>query len=874
MRVSGRWKGDKHKMNVKMRKTARLYHAIVNISILVVVAILLIFVIRLVRTKLLQNAQDQGMALVHSYAVEEEMNIDSLVKFATFAGQYVDEISSANGDGEVVQEWLRDYFCKLTDIIGEGMANPYAVIDGKIVAANPWEGDAEYNYGEADWYRQAIAADGQVVCGEVYTDTITGQRVFTISKALAKDGDFFAMDIYIQNEAMHKGANTLSTDNSYYLCDSNGILLYSSTKWDVEAERLQKYTDYLMQGIADGSLLDYDAFYEDIEGVNRGVYYQKMSNGWTVILTIPINSILFGEKNTVVYVMAAVALILFSILAFMTIRDVIMSRRIRKADETAHLLGDSFYAIFSVNFETETFEAFKTSNDLGDTLPRVGNYALVLQTMRTLVRPSTYQAFEASFSLEQIRQRVAQGIADYGGDYQRRFGSTYRWVNIRTLYDPHLIPDKVILCFRDVDEEKRRELQHTIILQEALDAAQKGTKAKSEFFSRMSHDMRTPLNAIIGCCNLAEKSHKEGDKSKVWEYIKKIEFSGKQLLDLINDILELSRMEAGKQNLDQKALDLHHLLANIADIFRDRAVEEGKTFLVDFDIRDNEVIGDEKKLSQIVNNLLSNAIKYSEPGDKIYLEVRQFDFQKHSKYQIIVKDTGIGMSPDFQEHLFDPYSRETTFSSHPTVGTGLGMAIVKSLVQQMSGEISVRSVLGEGSCFTVTIPLKTVERAEQEEENKAEEAAEAFEWTGRQILVAEDNDLNREIITEILQRFGAQVLPANDGAQAVQVFLGAPAFSIDAILMDMQMPELDGCQAATAIRMLDRPDAAGVPIIAVTANAFAEDIARTTKAGMNGHVSKPIESAVLSQTMQRLITEWDARRGSSRSSETDGEDGK
>ena len=726
-------------MSVNMRRSGRFYNAIINMALLVLVAVLIVFVIRLVRTKLLQNAQDHGMALVYSYAVEEQMNIDSMVKIAMFASQYVDEISAENGDADAVQVWLQGYFSKLTDIVGEGMAYPYAVIGGKIVAANPWEGDATYAYEETDWYRNAIAAGGEVVCGEVYTDSITGQLVFTISKELAREDDVFAMDIYIQNPAMHKSAHTLPEDYSYYLCDERGTLLYAITKWDVEEERLQWYTEYLMDGIADGSLLSYDASYEDMEGVKRGVYYQEMSNGWTAILTIPIHDILMGEKDMVVYVMAAVGIILFAILTFMTIRDIIMSRRIKQADETARLLGDSFYAIFSVNFKTGTFEAFKNSNDLEDPLPRAGAYRLLLLTMQKLVSPTTYQAFEASFSLEQIRNRVARGIADYGGDYQRRFGDVYRWVNIRTLYDPQLIPDKVILCFRDVDEEKRRELQHTIILQEALDAAQKSTKAKSEFFSRMSHDMRTPLNAIIGCCGLAERSHEEGDKSKVWEYIKKIEFSGKQLLDLINDILELSRIEAGKQYLDQKTLDLNELLTNIADIFRDRAEEDGKTFLVDLDFRENEVVGDEKKLSQIVNNLLSNAIKYSEPGDTILLEARQFDFQKHSKYQIVVRDTGIGMSADFLEHLFDPYSRETTFSSRPTVGTGLGMAIVKNLVQQMSGEISVHSVLGEGSCFTVTIPLKTVTRMDGMEEEDLDGAPEDFVWTGRRVLLDEDN---------------------------------------------------------------------------------------------------------------------------------------
>lgn len=840
---------------MEMRKSSRWYSVILNIVMLVVVAILMLVVILLVRTKLLQNAQSLGNALVQSYAVEESMTIESLEREVSLVSQYVDELSSSGGDTTAIQTWLSGHFSKLIQIMGEDVVDFYAVIDGQIIAANPWEGDVGYQYQDTEWYRQAIEAGGEVVCGEVYEDAITGQRIFTISKALASEGDVFAMDVYVQNPSLHNMAHSLPEDCSYYLCDSNGQVLYSVTKWDADTEKLQSYANYMLAGIQDGSLINYDDSFQDMEGVSRGLYYEKMENGWTVLMTIPINSILIGEKNTVVYLIAGMALITFIVMVFMTIQEAVRSRRIKKADDTAHMLGDSFYAIYRVNFVDGTYETFKTYDNLQSNMPRCGAYTLLLQAISAVVRPDTFQALETNFSLESIRQRVSQNVADYGGDYQRRFDDVYRWVNIRTLYDPERTPNEVILCFRDVDEEKRRELQHMIILQEALDAAQKSTKAKSEFFSRMSHDMRTPLNAILGYCNLAEKIREGGneDKDKIWDYLKKIEFAGDQMLGLVNDILELSRMEAGKHRLDQKELNLEKLLNDIAGLFRDRAQNEGKTMQVSIDFQKAMVMGDEKQISQIVNNLLSNALKYSDPGDTIRLEARQFDFQEHSKYQIVVEDTGIGMSPEFLEHLFEPYSRETTFSPRPTVGTGLGMAIVKSLVQQMSGEISVDSTLGKGSRFTVTLPLETVRRENPPIPSGQTGRECTFEWSRRKILVAEDNELNREIISAMLEQLGAQVLTAVNGVEAVRLFRASPLNSIDAILMDMQMPEMDGCEAASAIRALSREDADSVPIIAVTANAFAEDISRTTKAGMNDHVSKPIDLAVLSQTMQRLI---------------------
>ena len=824
---------------MKDRKISISSNTALSLLMLVLVAVLLTFSIFLVRTKLLENTQDLGMALAQSYAVEEEMHLDNFRQTINLAAEYVNEIDSEAGNSDEIQHWLSEYFAKLTALQGKSMVDPYAVIDGEIVAANPWDGDADYDYQTTDWYRNALEADGEVVFSDVYTDAITGAPVFTISKALERGGDVLAMDVYINSKELHNTTQTLPEDSSYYLCDASGTMLYSATQWDADEETLQAYLDFLMAGIQDGSLSAYDASFEDMEGVERGAYYSVMSNGWTVIMTIPIRDILLGDRNAAANVLAGVGLLLFGVLTAMVIRDLQQNKRIKKAGNTIRILSDSFYAVYRVNFREGTYEAIKMSRDLESQMPRTGGYDFLLATVKQVVESGTYQEFELSFSLESIRQRVSEHIADYGGDYRRRFGEIYKWVNIRTLYDEKLAPDEVILCFRDVDIEKRQQLQHTIILQEALEAAKKSTKAKSDFFSSMSHDMRTPLNAIIGFSQLAQNS--QDDCQKMRDYMQKIEFSGRQLLALINDILELSKIEAGKNALNNKRFNLKRYVEEAAGIFHDQ------------DMHNQEVVGDEFKIGQILNNLLSNSLKYSNPGAEIRLEIRQFDFQRHSKYQIVVEDTGIGMSEHFLEHLFDPYARETSFTSASTVGTGLGMPIVKSLVQQMSGEISVESTLGKGSKFTVTLPLEAVSGEESAEERREPKKSAAFQLAGRKILLAEDNELNMEIATEILTMSGVEVLQAVNGAEAVRIFQGAAPYSIDAILMDMQMPEMDGCEAARAIRSLDKPDAATVPIIAVTANAFAEDIDKTTKAGMNGHISKPIDVALLYQALEKCI---------------------
>ena len=844
----------------RARKASRLQGNLLNGLLLLFVALLLVAAIFLVRTKLLQNAQDLGMALVHSYAVEEEMNISSLETSLNLTSHSIDEVLEQGGDSAAIQNWVKEYLTKITATIGEDLVDLYAVIDGEILPVNPWDGDATYPYQQTDWYQRAVQAGGTAVRGEAYLDAITGEKVFTISKGLAREGDVLAMDVHIQNKSMHNTAQALPDNCSYFLLDASGQLIYSSTKWDIQPSTLQSYIDYVRVGIEDGSLLAYDAFVQDLEGVSRGVYYQTMRNGWTVILTIPTMHILMGDQNTLIYILAVVALVLFLMLAYITIREALRSRSMKKADDTAHMLGDSFYAIYRVYLRDGSYEGIKIYEDLQGKVPKKGSYGQLIETMRPLVKPSTYRAFEESFSLENIQKRIRQGVEDYGGDYQRLFGDKYRWVNIRTLYDQEVDPNVVILCFRNVDEEKRREMQTTLLLQDALEAAQRSTKAKSEFFSGMSHDMRTPLNAIIGCCDLAQKSREAGNAAKAEEYLKKIYFAANQLLELINDILEMSKMEAGKQNLDLREINLEEILQKTADLFRDKILEDGKTLEVLLDIRDARVLGDERKLIQILNNLLSNAVKYSNKGASIRLMARQFAVQPHSKYQIVVEDTGIGMSPEFLERLFDPYSRETTFTARATVGTGLGMSIVKSLVQQLNGEISVDSKLGEGSRFTVTIPMEPVERNSRATAARPQGLGTFFDWSKRTVLVAEDNEINLEIACALIEQLGAHVLTAKNGQEAVRAFEASAPFAIDAILMDMRMPVMDGCQAASAIRALNRTDASTVPIVAATANVLAEDIAQTTQAGMNDHISKPIQAALLQKTLQALIAQRDEQK--------------
>lgn len=828
---------------------------VLSITTLVVVATLLLVGIGLVRDKMMRNTQQMGMSLAESYARETQSRLDGFARVFDMAWMYTIRDVDANMSEERMQEGMAEYQQNVHELFGGHVADLYAVIGGQIVAANPWTGDGVYDYSDTDWYQRALASPDEVIFSDVYEEAITGDQIFTLSKAIDTEGDVLVMDVYINQGDVLDLEISLPSTYHFYLFDTNGRLLYRLI--DRQATD-PAYAEQLISGVRDGSLFAYDAQIVDPKGVARGVYYAEMDNGWTVVMTIPIQEVLMGEMDPVIYSLIGVALIAFVTLLFMVVRDILNLRRLAETEKTIRVLSDSFFAIYRVDFEAGTYRAIKTSPDLRGTFAESGDYDMLLAQVKKRVHPEAYAEFEQDFSLKSIAQRVKENVLDYGGDYQRMFGGSYHWVNVRTIYQKHILPGEVILCFKDVDVEKRQQMQHMMILQEALDTAKTSAKARNTFFNTMSHDMRTPLNAVIGYSELIRRT--PGDAEKVTGYIKKVEFAAKQLLMLINDILEMAKLEAGKSALDVKEFNLNEYLTEVCEMFRAQAERQQKHFELSVQIKDPVVKGDSFKIGQIMNNLLSNALKYSCEGAEIKVEARQFDYQKHSKFQIVVADTGIGMSEEFLNHIFEPYARETHFTPRTTEGTGLGMPIVKSLVQQMSGEITVESAVGKGSRFTVTLPLEVVEQHDgpvigaAAGEASGEAAAEAAgSLAGQTILVAEDNELNMEIVTELLTMSGVQVIGAANGAEAVEKFQRSAPYSVDAILMDMQMPVLDGCGAARAIRRLDRPDAAVVPIVAVTANAFAEDVDRTTAAGMNAHVSKPID---MDRLLEALALCW------------------
>lgn len=816
----------------------------------------------ILRDTLLQNAYESNTALSRYYASETDSNLVTYEALLEFGTASIEARVYEEQPWDSIEEWANLYCERLRTVLGNENINLYGVVDGRVLAVGvPDLGEGSDPTSRA-WYRAATERRGEPVFTDVYEDAITGEPVVTVAEACTGVDAVLAFDVYPESFQFRFATSDLPEGVSYFLCDSAGVSLYART--DLDPAAVAPYLVDLVSRIDAGEFEGHDANLVDSRGERRAVDYTRLSNGWYSVVTTPY-SLILGDLNTVYLVFVAMGVVFLAALAVMGVRDWRRTRAMERTNETVRVLGNSYYAIYLVNYDEGTYEMIKGSDYVRDRIPPRGPYPDLLRTASEVIEENTFREFEESFSAENIRSLVAGRVRDYGGDFLRKFGERYRWVNVRVLYDESLAPDEVVLCFREVDAEKQRQLRERHYLEQALDTAQDSLESKQAFFNNMSHDMRTPLNAIIGLTELASRD--TADAEKTANYLRRIDQSSHQLLNLINDILEISRMESGKVSFASERMDLAQTLRDAIAPFEMQAREQGKSFSARVDAPDPWVLGDPMRLSQVMNNLLSNALKYTEPGDSVSVAVTQEDRGDVGSYKIVVADTGIGMSEEYLPHVFELYAREQRFGTAQTVGTGLGMPITKSLVTQMGGSIEVESTLDVGTTFTVTLPFSPAPPEDAPACAATPSAAAGMPedgpslLAGARVLLAEDNEINMEIASELLSEAGVEVVQAWNGQEAVDAFAASEPGAVDAVLLDMKMPVMDGCEAARAIRALARPDARTVPIVAVTANAFAEDVAATTAAGMDAHVSKPIDFTVLCRTLSGLVAR---RRGGDR----------
>ena len=529
-----------------------------------------------------------------------------------------------------------------------------------------------------------------------------------------------------------------------------------------------------------------------------------------------------------------------------------LGKQAKKNRQALLALSTAYYHVSSLNLKTKRIELVKSSRSATiDIQEGEADWNPQFEIIKEVIVEPFVQKYMDFFDVQTMaaRLRNKESMSD---EFMKKDGTWFLSLMVPQSYDEDGNVSSVLFANRDVTDEKIRELRQEKELREAKLKAESASKAKSSFLFDMSHDIRTPMNAIIGYAELA--SRHLNDSEKLDRYLEKIQVCGRQLLSLLSNVLNLARIENNKVLMEYAVSNVHENIENCIATFQHQAESKNQTLSITEHISYPYVYMDVPHLSEICMNIISNAIKYTNDGGTISCNVSQTSSEKEDWCNLVITitDNGIGMSEEFQKHIFEAFERERNTTLSHTEGSGIGMGITKKLVDLMNGTIEVKSKQGVGSTFTVTIPCrKATEEDSMVKKNKHQQNEGNLK--NARILLVEDNEINTEVATELLKEEGCIIETAKDGVACIDMIEKAEAGYYKMILMDIQMPVMNGYDAAKAIRKLNDPKKAAIPIIAMTANAFEEDIKNAFSAGMNDHVANPIDMNILVPTMMKYL---------------------
>ncbi len=627
---------------------------------------------------------------------------------------------------------------------------------------------------------------------------------------------------------------------------SDGSTVISSTYEELQGKSVNEYSGMLDNGLKRGrSGLIKASFQQKIW------YGNKMRAGKYILYVFFPSASIFSLRNTVIgyaVVIYIMICLIFMMLKYRNDRGSMM--QIQQQYRTIEAISGIYTAVFLLRLDDGSVETIKVP----DEIKRKMHSELTVQDL--------LNSINADYVSEQFREDYMNfaDMATVGSRLQGQSCLTFVYEDIyNDWYMTMLIPQRyneygslkaVLMAMRNVTDDKKLELDYQERLRRAAQEAERANIAKTDFLRRMSHDIRTPINGIRGMVDIS-RFYKD-DQVKQEECRNKIMSASSFLLDLVNSVLDMNKLESGEVKLEEKPFRMSRLLKETSGVLEMQARECGITLNVCNEADEHDyLIGSPVHLGQVLQNIIGNAIKYNNDSGTVDVTCREISYDGNTAgFEFVCADTGIGMSEEFQQHAFEPFAQENESARTSYVGTGLGLPITKELVEQMGGSISFTSAPGEGTEFRIVIPF-VIDTEEKPDEAALDKPDDSEMVNGAKILVVEDNDLNMEIVEFILRNHCADIVKAWNGREGVDIFASSSVGEFDMILMDVMMPVMNGINAARAIRALNRADAATVPIIAMTANAFTDDREASAEAGMNEHLAKPLNADELMDTVRK-----------------------
>lgn len=890
----------------------------------------------------------------------EQVNRLAVLRSVATAGhlQLVERLDRDATD-EQINAWLREFFLQAQVMLGTKRGiNTWIILDDRklyTTKSAPW---FDRSIASQTWYRSALAAEGALV-SPIYNEKGSGRPVITVTHYDKGHRAMFGFDLYPGGTDMQIFSTPEHLNGHYFLTDQTGrpYLMRTDTEvsLDVFTDVVERWVLELRErGESDEPLLTQGA------RVPVAVYASELDNGNWVIHSCPLE-IVEGSLRKLNAAAIAAALLVALLLLWGSKFLRRLEERLVRISNIVRTMFRSSELVVLIDLRTGRYELLAASDAVQQEIPSEGTYEAALEKLTNVITTGREEFF-SNFSLESLKLHYADNNRSFGGDFEYRTAhGRLTWGAVQLVLDHASLPDEIILRVTNVEAQHRARAAETELLRTALESARQSEHSKQLFFHSVSHEMRTPLNAICNMTTIAERAFASCDRARMKMALGHIRHGADLLLRLVNDLLELASAREGSMQLEVRPFRLDVLLDTVARSFTTGALKEGKHFLTDFKDVDWPVSGDPVRLELVLNNLLSNAVKYTSPGKFVRFSVERITSGGDGEhFRFTIRDEGCGMSPEFLKTIFTPYARERRYHTHEIRGTGLGMPIVKSLLQLMNGTIRIESQVDEGTTVSMTIPLEILEESdprtaeivagyeapesassdapepapasETKHEKKAENDAPDSEERGvalevcaargscndciethasrapkektttahasaaRELgpgivaracacapktqascaesgspenarsdaerplfLVAEDNLINQEILAELLDELGCAAEMAENGREAFEKFRASAPGTYTAILMDVNMPEMNGLDATRAIRGSSHPEAFGIPIVAATANVLTEDIDEIYAAGMNAYLAKPIDFGKLSSIVKQLLARRHAR---------------